>query len=199
MSCHFPLYISERACPATARSTTERPTGRGQKTRWRKKASFRGTKARRATTRRGSPRNRDVCEWGRGEGGQGAEVPCRPLFQRPSTRTSRTRLEEKGGLGIPRPKPTQASPRSRSLQWWSHSSPWSPRRPSQPRGGHRHRQTKSAPSLLCGAPRSHTGELTHTSQQILPPTRLTQSPGTTRAGAAWSTTSSCGKSMSIAF
>jgi len=110
MPCHCPLN-SRKADWARTEDEVE------------KTASFRGTKARRATTRRGSPRNRGVCEWGRrgwdGEGGEGVEVPCRHLFQRPSTRTSCTRLEEKGGLGIPRPKPTQASPRSRSFQGWS--------------------------------------------------------------------------------
>ena len=138
MPCHCPLN-SRKADWARTEDEVE------------KTASFRGTKARRATTRRGSPRNRGVCEWGRrgweGEGGEGVEVPCRHLFQRPSTRTSRTRLEEKGGLGIPRPKPTQASPRSRSLQGWSHSSPWGPRRPSQPRGDHRHRHRSRLPPV----------------------------------------------------
>ena len=37
MSCHFPLNSSERTCPATARSTMARPTGSGQKARWRKR------------------------------------------------------------------------------------------------------------------------------------------------------------------
>ena len=48
MSCHFPFNSSERTCPAIARSTTARPTWSGQKTRWRKKESLWGAKARRA-------------------------------------------------------------------------------------------------------------------------------------------------------
>ena len=54
MPCHCPLN-SRKADWARTEDEVE------------KTASFRGTKARRATTRRGSPRNRGVCEWGRGD------------------------------------------------------------------------------------------------------------------------------------
>ena len=72
---------------APASGACVRPTSGGQKTRWRKKAPFRGTKATRWTTRRGAT-------WSRG-GGRGALPPSAP-----TPIDTYFTPEEKGGLEV---------------------------------------------------------------------------------------------------
>ena len=150
MSCHFPLYISERACPATARSTAERPTGRGQKTRWRKQRRSGGRKQ--GERRHGGDHHgTGVCVSGGGGGGRGRGGRGRgalpPFVPTPIDTYFTHEARGEGWSRDPPPQTDASLAKESKLPRVVASLAWSPRRPSQPRRDHRHRHRSRLPPV----------------------------------------------------